>query len=51
MIERRRHGYYVVLNPPGKPPVTLGGPFTKEAATRKEDRLIKEYQAKEKGEL
>jgi hypothetical protein len=45
MILQRPSGYYVVLKQFRGPPIYLGGPYTKEAAKRKEDRLIKEYQA------
>jgi len=44
VIEKRPRGWYVVLKQHGKPPVTLGGPYSKETAKAKEDGLIKSYQ-------
>lgn len=43
MIIERPRGFYVVIKPPGKPPVVLGGPYAREDAKLKDKRLVEEY--------
>jgi len=44
MREKRSNGWYVLFKPLDKPPVMLGGPYSKETAILKEEQLIKDYQ-------
>lgn len=43
MIIQRKRGFYVVIKPPGKPHVVLGGPYDKELAKLKDKPLTQDY--------
>lgn len=48
MIIQRPHGFFVVIKPPGKAHVVLGGPYDRELALIRDTKLVEEYIKKQK---